>query len=101
MSHRARATSCTLQQMQTRAYIPKGHALFVQVGNWLEGDVELGAIAVAALVGHPEDSSSLVTDGEVFIWEKSSGIRGSTCAASFLCCTSFPAPTTSHVFLPH
>lgn len=71
MSRRARATSCTLQQMQTRAYIPKGHALFVQVGNWLEGDVELGAVAVAALVGHPEDSSSLVTDGEVFIWEKS------------------------------
>lgn len=75
MSCRARVTY-VLQQMQACAYIPKGHAFFIQVGNRLEGDVELRAVAVAALISHPKDSSSLVRDGIVFIWEKSSGIKG-------------------------
>lgn len=71
-----------LQQMQASAYVPKSHTFFVQVGNWLEGDVELGAVAVAALVSHPKDSSSLVRDGKAFIWENSSGIKGRICTAS-------------------
>lgn len=81
MSCRARVTY-VLQQMQACAYIPKGHAFFIQVGNQLEGDVELRAVAVAALISHPKDSSSLVRDGIVFIWEKSSEIKGRICTAS-------------------
>lgn len=53
--------------MQACVYLPESHVFFVQVGSWMEGDVELRAVAVPALVGHPEDPSSLVTDGEAFI----------------------------------
>ena len=67
MSCGARATSHALQWQQARAYLPESHVFSVKIGSWLEGDVELRAIAVAALVGHPEDPSSLVTDGEAFI----------------------------------
>lgn len=55
------------QRQQACAYLPESHVFFVQVGSWLEGDVELRGIAVAALVGHPKDPSSLVTDGEAFV----------------------------------
>lgn len=67
MSCGAKATSHAAQRRQACAYLPESHVFFVQVGSWLEGDVELRAVAVAALVGHPEDPSSLVTDGEAFI----------------------------------
>ena len=67
MSCGARATSHALQWQQPCAYLPESHVFSVKVGSWLEGDVELRAIAVAALVGHPEDPSSLVMDGEAFI----------------------------------
>lgn len=67
MSCRAGATSRAPQWRQACAYLPKSHVFFVQVGSWLEGDVELRAVAVAALVGHPKDPSSLVTDREAFI----------------------------------
>lgn len=63
----ARATSHAVPWWQACAYLPESHVFFVQVGSWLEGDVELRAVAVAALVGHPEDPSSLVTDREAFI----------------------------------
>lgn len=67
MSCGAKVTSRALQWQHACAYLPKSHVFFVQVGSWLEGDVELRAIAMPALVGHPKDPSSLVTDREAFI----------------------------------
>lgn len=52
----------------------------VHVGSWLEGDVELQAVPMVTLVGHPEDSSAF---GEAFIQGKSWGMKGCNCGAPF------------------
>lgn len=55
----------------------------VQVGSWLEGDVELQAVPMLTLVGHPEDSSSFVMDGEAFIQEENWRMKGCSCGSPF------------------
>lgn len=55
----------------------------VHVGSWLEGDVELQAVPMVTLVGHPKDSSSFVLDGEALIQGRIWGMKGCSWGASF------------------